>query len=384
MTSLRFGSSLLAFAICVSYASPGMANTSDTPAPSSNESVANASPPPLATGAEDPEPEPALTWSDLTRLAREHRVNGELDEARERLAQAAIQVRALPPTHARRRTVFGAQARLAIELADAGEIEFADELANELLAEAEAEPELGGAALVDLALSVADRRQPEPQLPVLRVALTTAQAGTTNRNRMDLAFRVADEAYRENEFDLARRAIDQAVLDAQHIGPSRKERIASLELYKSRIALAQGDLEAAESSAIAANQIFEEISASPSKRGIGEATLAEVLATKGDGERALAIAGGAYARIAQIAQIGGEEPIQDHAQRVILASLGRVERSTGDSSSARIHFEEALSIPAVDFPADRHLVKQLTSELRTLDEPEMPSAPPSTLPSTLE
>jgi len=356
-----------------------MANTSDTPARSSNESVANASPPPLATGAEDPDPEPALTWNDLTRLAREHRVNGELDEARERLAQAAIQVRPLPPTHARRRTVFGAQARLAIELADAGEIESADELANELLAEAEAEPELGGAALVDLALSIADRRQPEPQLLVLRVALTTAQAGTTNRNRMDLAFRVADEAYRENDLDLARRAIDQAVLDAQHIGPSRKERIASLELYKSRIALAQGDLEVAESSAIAANQIFEEISASPSKRGIGEATLAEVLAAKGDGERALAIAGGAYARIARITRIGGEEPIQDHAQRVILASLARVERSTGDWSSARIHFEEALSIPAVDFPADRHLVKQLTSELRTLDEPEMPSAPPSTV-----
>jgi len=376
MTSLRFGSSLLAFAICLSFASPDMANTSDMPARSSNESVANANPPPLATGAEDPDPEPALTWSDLTRLAREHRVNGELDEARERLAQAAIQVRALPPTHARRRTVFGAQARLAIELADAGEIESADELANELLAEAEAEPKLGGAALVDLALSIADRRQPEPQLLVLRVALTTAQAGTTNRNRMDLAFRVADEAYRENDLDLARRAIDQAVLDAQHIGPSRKERIASLELYKSRIALAQGDLEVAESSAIAANQIFEEISASPSKRGIGEATLAEVLATKGDGERALAIAGGAHARIARI---GGEEPIQDHAQRVILASLARVERSTGDSSSARIHFEEALAIPAVDFPADRHLVKQLTSELRTLDEPEMPSAPPSTL-----
>jgi len=140
MTSLRFGSSLLAFAICLSFASPDMANTSDMPARSSNESVANANPPPLATGAEDPDPEPALTWSDLTRLAREHRVNGELDEARERLAQAAIQVRALPPTHARRRTVFGAQARLAIELADAGEIESADELANELLAEAEAEP----------------------------------------------------------------------------------------------------------------------------------------------------------------------------------------------------------------------------------------------------
>jgi tetratricopeptide (TPR) repeat protein len=355
MTSFRIGSSLMALVFCMSCISLSY------PEDSKPLQDPMARPKAMETSVVAPVIEPALSWSDLTRLAREHRKRGELDEARERLDQAALQVGSLPPTHARRRTVFGARARLAIELADAGEIESADELADELLAEAEAEPELGGAALVSLALSVAERRDPEAQLPILSIALTTAQAGATSRDRMSLAFQIADIAYREEDLVLARRAIDQAVSDAQHVGPSKRERIASLELYKARIALAQADLEAAENSAITANQVFEEVSAAPSKRGIAEATLAEILAEKGSTEKALMIARGAHARI------GGQEPIHNHAQRVILASLARVELSAGESVSAREHFEQALAIPAVDFAADDILVEQLMLDLRALD-----------------
>ncbi len=354
MTSLRFCSSVLALVFSMSCSSLSYA---EDPEPL-QDPIAH--PEPMETPVAAPVIEPALSWSDLTRLAREHRRRSELGEARERLDQAALQVRALPPTHARRRTVFGARARLAIELADSGEIESADELADELLAEAAAEPELGGAALVSLALSVAERRESESQLSILNIALTTAQAGATSRDRMNLSFRIANIAYRDKDFVLARRAIDQAVSDAQHIGPSKRSRIASLELYRARIALAQADLEAAETSAISANQIFEEISAGPSMRGVAEATLAEILAEKGSTEKALMIARGAHARI------GGQEPIQNHAQRVILASLARVELSAGESASAREHFEQALAIPAVDFAADADLVEQLTLELQAL------------------
>jgi hypothetical protein len=384
MTSLRLGSSLLALLVSISCSS--LSYPEDPKPPREPEPVQEseplqesepvqeseplqepnalqdpiARPEPMETSVAAPVFEPALSWSDLTRLAREHRRRGELEEARERLDQAALQVRPLPPTDARRRAVFGARARLAIELADAGEIESADELAGELFAESEAGPELGGAALVSLALSVADRREPESQLAILSIAFTTAEAGAISRDRMSLSIRIADTAYRDKDFVLARRAIDRAASDAQHIGPSKRSRIASIELFRARIALAQADLEVAEMSATTANQIFEELSANPSMRGIAEAILAEILAEKGSTERALMIARGAHARI------GGQEPIQTHAQRLILASLARVELSAGESVSAREHFEQALAIPAVDFAADNDLVEQLTLELQAL------------------
>jgi tetratricopeptide (TPR) repeat protein len=372
MTSLRLGSSLLALVFSMSCSSLSYAEDPkplQEPEPLQDSQPLQdskalqdpiARPEPMETSVGAPVVEPALAWSDLTRRAREHGKRGELDEARERLDQAAIQVRPLSPIDARRRTVFGARARLAIELADAGKIESADELADELLAESEAEPELGGAALVSLALSVAKRRESESQLAILSIALTTAQTGVTSQDRMNLSFQIAEIAYRDKDFVLARRAIDQAVSDAQHIGPERRDRIAALELYRARIALAQADLEAAETSATTANQVFEEISAGPSMRGIAEATLAEILAEKGSTEKALMIARGAHARI------GGQEQIQDHAQRVILASLARVELSAGESVSAREHFERALAIPAVGFSADDDLVEQLTLELQAL------------------
>jgi hypothetical protein len=253
------------------------------------------------------------------------------------------------------------QARLAIDLADAGEIGSADELADQLFAEAELEPELGGAGLVSLAVSVADRRPEASRLSYLRIAFTAAQTGTASRNRMDLAFRVADEAYRKKDLTVARRAIDLTLSDAQHIGPTKLNRIASFELYKSRIALEQGDLEAAENSAVRAKQLYEEISANSAQRGVSEAILAEILANQGATKKALVIARRAQARLA------GEEPFDDHAKRLILASLARVELSAGESSPARAHFQEALAIPVLDYSWDRDLIDQLTIELRELD-----------------
>ena len=74
--------------------------------------------------------EPALRWNELTRLARAHQMQGKFELAEQRLEQAATQVSALPPHHARRRTVFGMRARLAESLADRGELERADALAG--------------------------------------------------------------------------------------------------------------------------------------------------------------------------------------------------------------------------------------------------------------
>jgi hypothetical protein len=369
MTSLRILASLLVLAICTSCISLSHPRETDALSASNAESFSEDS---LA------EAEPALSWSDLTRLAREHRQRGELKEAAERLDQAALQVALLPPTHARRRTVFGLRSRLAIDLANSGDIESADQLTDTLLAEASAAPELGDAALISLALSAADRRSDIEQLPLLEIAFTTAQAGATSRERMDLGLRVAEQAYAQNDFPLARRGIDQAIVDAEHMGPSRRAKIASLEVFKSRIALAQNDLETAEQSATQANRLLDEISADPSDRGIAEATLSEALAKKGDVDKALVIARGAYARI------GGVDPIEPHAQRVILVALARVNRSLGDTGSAKQHYEEALEIPGVDTPADTALVKRVSAELRELDNLDNLGTPTAAPPSPNE
>ncbi|HEB90094.1 MAG TPA: hypothetical protein ENI85_11025 [Deltaproteobacteria bacterium] len=322
-----------------------------------------------------------LSWSDLTRLAREHRQRGELTQARERLAQAAMQLKDLPPTNAQRRTVFGLQARLAERLLEGGDPEDADRFADELLAEAEAEPELGGAALVSLALSVAERRAaraagsgaPYSPLPLLRIAFETARTGPASRDRIGLSFRVADEAYRADELALARRAIDQALADTRRLRPTDKQKIAAFEIYRSRIALAQGDLDTAETSAVRANQIFDEVDADSSNRGIAEASLAEVLARKGDLDRASVIIRGARARL------DAGDPIHDHARRLILAAVARVERIAGNPGAARKAYAEALAIPPVDFAPDADLVRRLRHESGELEkQPDAVASPPTT------
>ncbi len=371
---LRIVSPALAFAFCMSCVSLSYPTPAGAPVP---DPAPTATAQPTELDTEDPAYEPALSWNELTRSARDYTQRGDLAKAQERLDQAELQVRDRAPTNVQRRTVFGMRARLAAELEAAGEIETADELANELFAQAEAEPELGGDALVSLAVSVALRRQkaadeaeePESQLHLLRIALETAQTGPSTRDRMELAFYIANEAYGEDDYALASRAIDQALIDAQRIIPTKKRQLGALEIYRARIALGQGDLDLAEVAATSANQIFAELEADPSNRGIAEAILAEILAKKGETDRALIIARGAHARI------GNEESLDDHAQRHILASLARVERSAGDLESAQQHLEQALAIPAADFEPDRDLVKQLKIERQAFGDPD--ARPPS-------
>lgn len=320
--------------------------------------------------------ETGLAWNDLTALAREDRQSGNLDQARENLALAALQLQELPPSSIRRRTVFGLQAWLAMDFAEADRIAEADEFADELFAEAEAEPELGGASLVSLAQSVADRRaaaagdadSPFSRLDLLRIALRTAQAGPANRERLELAAQVAGEAYREDALDLARDAIDQALADSMAISPTRRGEIAEIQVFKARIALAQGDLESAEAAAVAANVIFDAISAGAAQRGAGEALLAEALTRQGDIDRALTVARGAHARL----DLG--ETIDGPTRRQILAALARVERQAGDLEAARAHYEEALAIEASEAAADEKLVAEIAAELQEIAEPESPSS----------
>jgi tetratricopeptide (TPR) repeat protein len=365
----------ISLALCLSCSSLNYPSPEPSPSPEPIEEPMNDAAPEDLLNAQEDEP---LTWSDLTRLAREHRQHGELDQALERLAQAAIQVGDLPPSHAQRRTVFGLRARLAIELAAEGDLETADALADELFAEAEEAPEVGGSALVSLAVSVANRRQQaarengefESQLHLLRIALETAQTGSINRDRMNLAIRVAVVAARDNEIVLARMAIDQALSDALQLIPANTEKIASIQLEHARIALASGDFDTAKQSATAANQTLDGTAANASTLGIAEAALAEILAETGEAETALIIATGAYARI------GGEEKLSPYAGRRILTSLARVESSLGDGRAAQMHFEQALSIPGQDFRADTDLVAEITRELAKWDNTEGKSSEP--------
>lgn len=327
-----------------------------------------------ARGADGSTIEPSLDWADLTRLARESTQSGDLEDAMERLAQASLQVAELAPSNAQRRTVFSLRARLAEAFAKRDELVAADLLADELIAEAEAEPELGDSALISLVLSVADRRGEDAELPLLRIALATSETGPPGRDRIQLSDHVAAVAFRHDDLILARRAIDQAENDARLISPGDKSGRAVREIFLARIALAQGDLEASARAAIAANQLFEEIEADFSSRGMAEAVLAEALARQGDLDRSLVVARGAQARVE------GPEPVSDYAQRVILASLARVELLGGDPVAARRHFKQALAVPptqlAADFDADRQLAERVRLDLQGFDAPDpSPFAP---------
>lgn len=292
--------------------------------------------------------EPVRSWRELARLARERIQEGELDEANELLGQAALQLADRRPTNTQRRTVFGMRAHLAQDLAALGKTEASDALADQLFEEARREPALGDAALVSLARATAERRHAEAvkagrtddsQLPLLALAFDTAQSATASRERLGLAFEVSGLALRAGELDLARRAIDQCVLDAQVLAPADRMQAAALKVYKARIALAQDDLATAEATAHAATMIFEEIGADPSNRGVAETTLAQVLARKGELDRGLELARAAYARLS------GSDTLVAHARRQITAGLARVERLAGDPDAASAHYREALAPP---------------------------------------
>lgn len=324
-----------------------------------------------AAGA-DVASEEGLAWHDLTQRARAQIRRDELVEAEETLAQASMQLASLPAWSARRRTVFGLQARLATRLAEAGETERADALANQLLELAAAEPEIGGAALISLANEVIRRRSnaeepitAEEKHRILEIVLTTAEAGPVDRSRLDQAVTIAQQALPAGAPDLARRAIDRASLDARKLHPGDQRLHASIQLLRARIALEQDDLATAETSARKAYEDFAEISAPAGERGISEITLAQALARRGDLEEARAVADEAAARLD-----AGEEKtasISDYARRTILAGLSEIEERAGNATESERLLREAVAIPAVDFEGDRHLLARLRGDLEALE-----------------
>lgn len=360
-----------------SSTSPG--STGAATSPIDAESARRTTPTRARLARRDPdatEAESARDWRQLTQQARESAQSGKLDEADELLAQAALQLKDRRPTNTQRRTVFGLRARLAHDMAALGETAKADALANQLFDEVRAEPALADAAFVTLARSTAERRstaaeqagREESQLPLLSLAFTASQSGTASRERLGLAFEVSLAALREGDLDLARRAIDQAVLDAQIVAPSDRNQAAALKIYKSRIALAQRDLETAEATAHAALRIFEQEGVDPSSQGVAEATLGQVLAEKGEHERALELGRAAYARLT------GPETIVPHARRQIAACLARIEWLAGDRDAAGAHYREALAIPADGSDRDADLIRQIKLSLADL-ETSPPAAP---------
>lgn len=310
------------------------------------------------------------SWYDLARAARADRQRGNFESARTHLEQAAMQLADRPPANAQRRAVHEMRARLAMDLLSIDQNDEADELAEIIFAEAEAAPEIGGPATVDLALTVAGLRKaaaeeaglPEAQLPLLRIALLSAESNSPSQARLDMAYDISTQALHEGDTQLARRAIDRAVLDALTVAPLDLDQLASLKIYKTRIAITQGDLITAEASATSANRLFEESGAPAPKRAIAEATLARALSERGDIERARAIARGAQARL------GGDPPLPQHVARTVLAEIGRLERAAGNNAAALDLFDQALDIPGEDFAPDFLLIEQLTAEKAALAE----------------
>jgi len=319
------------------------------------------------------------SWRELTRDARERALDGKLDQASELLAQAALQLKDRPPPNTQRRTVFGLRARLAHDMANLGQTEAADALADTLFDEVRAEPALADAALVTLAQATAERRaaaakaagREASQIPLLALALDASQADTASRERLGLAFQVSNEALREGDLALARQAIDQAIVDAQIIAPGERGQAAALKVYKARIALAQRDFQTAESSALAAVETFKQVGTDASSLGVAEATLAQVVAEKGDPTRGLELARAAYTRLA------GAETIVPHARRQIAASLARVELLAGEREQASAHYREALGVPADGSDRDADLIRTVKDALAELETPAAAPAPAS-------
>lgn len=310
-----------------------------------------------------------LGWAELTRNARLAGQEGDFDRAREDLRAAADQLSDLDAATAQRRTVAGMRARLALDFVALGQEDKANALADELFAEVTEAPELGGPAIVELAYFFANRREiaseeagePESQLPLFRIALLASEKTNASQSRLNLAFEISEAATRDGDHDLARRAIDLAVQDAQKIAPSDRDQMASLKIFKTRIALRQGDFLTAVASATAANRIFEEIDAPSANRAVAEATLARALAGTGELDRARAIADGAKARVEDGKRVPG------YPKRIVYAEIGRGERAAGNLASAREYFDLALAIPPVDFEADALLRETLRRERAELD-----------------
>lgn len=361
---------------------------SDLGAPPETESPSGPPRPPVLVGIpfgvpEDdlPEAEDAAPgdWSELTREARELVRRGRLDEAYERLEQARQLVADRPPTDAGRRTIFGLRARHALDLARLGRDDDAEALAEELFEAARREPPLVGPALVDLAFEMAVRREraseesgsAESALPLLRLALDAAEAGSPSQRRLSVAFEIADRAGDAGDHTLARRGIDRAVLDAQVVAPNDRLQLGSLKVYKARIARIQGDLVTAEASARSAGRIFKDAGADDRNRLVADSTLAHVLADRGEIEAARELATAGRARLDE------KPPLPDYVHRLVIGTLARVERIAGNRDAARARYREALAIPPVPgFELDADLRDELSAERDELARDDATGARP--------
>jgi tetratricopeptide (TPR) repeat protein len=313
--------------------------------------------------------EPALRWNELTRLARDHTLRKEWEEASQRLDQAERQVAALAPGHVRRRTVFGLQARLAASLAEAGEVERADALASHLFGLAEENPEIAGPALIELARSTAARHLEAPgadaeearseSLRLQETALRVAASQSASSGRLELAAALMEEAYYAGRTDLARRAADQAINDARILSPSRLSQLASLHLERARIAAAEQDFATAEKDARTALDFYQRDAATETFLGMADATLAEVLMQRGSMNEAIEALENAEARLRP------DNPIHPHARRIILGARARISNRLGEKERAQSAYREALAIPGEAFEADRYLVERLRVEFES-------------------
>jgi hypothetical protein len=318
----------------------------------------------------DESDEVARSWSELARSARRARQAGRFEEAAELLEQAAMQLSMRAPDNAQRQSIHGARARIALDLIRSGRTEEGEALAETLLAEAETEPAITGSATVDLAIAVADLRAQEAardgleisSLPLMRIALQASAKEKASKARLQLAYDISRLAEREDDPSLARWGIDLALEDARLLEPTKMGQLAALELARTRIAITQDDLVAAQESADEANRLLEEFGANAGNLALSESTLAHVAALKGDLDGARALAASAEDRLA------GEARISPSTRRIILAELARAARATGETETARRRYEAALEIPGAQTPSDLDLEDRLASELAALAE----------------
>jgi hypothetical protein len=230
---------------------------------------------PPTDAAVEPEDEPALEWSELSRMAREHVRQREYAEARERLGQAALQLAAMRATDTRRRTIFGRRAALALQLAHAGQPGAAEELTYELLEEAEEAPGIAGSAWVVLVLAITSDAPPPDdeeegiaatELALLRTAWAAAREGPADRDRLRVAYRLGNKAEMQSELELARGAFEDAAWVHRRIVPTGQTEYAGLRLDIGRIALELGDVESARA-------IYAEVAADPGQGDVNSEAL---------------------------------------------------------------------------------------------------------------
>jgi hypothetical protein len=337
---------------------PGISQASPEPAPPPTEPLED------QTAEEVPR-----SWSALSRSAREARQAGRFDEAEEALEQAAMQLSMRPGSDAARRAIHGMRARLALELLARGRNEAGEPLADALLAEAEAEPALGGAATIDLATEIVDLRAREARrdgleisnLPLMRIAMQSASAEKPSRSRLALAYSVAISAEREQDLDLAHTAIDLALSDARVLEPLKLGQHASLELARTRITIAQQDLSTAEQSLRSAERLLEEINADAGSLATLEAHSAHLAALNGDRDRAIAKSEAARTRLESAPQI------ITSTRRIVLGELARAARAMNDRESSQGLYREALDLPAAETAWEADLEARLATELTDLE-----------------